>query len=74
MKNLKLSAREELLLDAKESRSINGGNRCGCACAYAGSGGSSGHDNAWANERGNLISKNYRLQDCKWIIWDGEVW
>ena len=74
MKNLKLTMTESNILSAKEANSIIGGNTCGCACRYANSGGSSTGDNSNANEAGNLVSKGYRLQDCKEITIDDQKW
>lgn len=74
MKNLNFLMTENSILTSKEANSIIGGNTCGCACRYADSGGSSIADNSSANEAGNLISKGYRLQDCKEITVGDYKW
>lgn len=61
MKSLKLNQIEKTTLSNQELRQVKGGQSystyyCGCACAYADSGGSSTTDNGVANSRDNLSS------------------
>lgn len=75
MNKIKLNKLEDNDLSKREMNQIVGGERCGCACAYAGQpGGSSTNDNATANAANNLVSVGYRIDDCDMIIIDGEVW
>lgn len=55
----KLMDKENEILNQIEMANISGGNAetaCGCGCAYEGQGGSSAHDNAWANSAGGKHS------------------
>ena len=75
MSNLKISIAEGSLLNEKELSAIYGGS-CGCACAYANSGGSSTEDNGAANNAGNLHSPGMthqvleRTEDGGWVECD----
>jgi hypothetical protein len=55
MEKLKLNMRENKILTQKEMNAIHGGS-CGCACAYASSGGSDSTSNDKANAAGDLHS------------------
>jgi len=47
------------ILNQSELAKVSGGNSdkaCGCCCAYENNGGSSTHDNAWANSAGGKVS------------------
>ena len=74
MNKIKLNKLEENDLSKREMNQIRGGERCGCACAYSNSGGSSTRDNGIANAASNLVSEGYRIEDCEMILIDGEVW
>ena len=57
--NLKLNTLANQNLDSKEMTAIRGGGTpgiCGCACAYANSGGSSSSANGSANNASGLFS------------------
>ncbi len=62
MRKLKMSIAEGNLLNAMEMGGIFGGS-CGCACAYAGRGGSSTADNSAANGANDLHSPGMVHQD-----------
>lgn len=64
-----MSIAEETLLNEKEMSAIYGGS-CGCACAYANSGGSSTEDNYAANNAGDLHSPG--MTHHVWQIEDSE--
>ena len=52
IKRFKLNVLSQEELQEKEMNAIIGGNSCGCACSFAGQGGSSTNDNASANYHG----------------------
>lgn len=56
MKKLKLNVLSESNLSKLEMNQVKGGFTCGCACAYANSGGSSIDDNCDANHASGLTS------------------
>jgi natural product precursor len=57
MKTLKLNKLNNDQLSKKQMKSVVGGSTvCQCCCLYANSGGSSVHDNAYANGAGGLNS------------------
>lgn len=65
MKSLKVNQIEKNQMSANEMNYILGGggtNYCGCACAYADSGGSSTYNNGYANSRGGVNSP----EQSKW--------
>jgi natural product precursor len=68
MKNLKLNALEKREMDDKQMRAVKGGKPgecCGCACAYANTGGSSIEANGNANLVGGLNSTaSIRMYNC----------
>ena len=58
MKKIKLNALAAQTLSQIEMNAVKGGDKsCGCACAYAGSGGSSVDDNCNANFAKGLSSQ-----------------
>ncbi len=56
MKSLKVNQIEKARLSKTEMDHLYGGASCGCACRYAGSGGSSSADNHNANDAHGLHS------------------
>lgn len=73
MKSIKLNAKEENILNAKEMELIKGGEKCcGCACYYRNVGGSSIDDNMDANRLGGGLQSPQLTQDYVWITQDGK--
>ena len=73
MKSIKLNAKEENILNAKEMELIKGGEKCcGCACYYRNVGGSSIDDNMDANRLGGGLQSPQLTRDYVWITQDGK--
>ena len=73
MKSIKLNAKENNTLNAKEMNVIIGGETCcGCACYYRYVGGSSIDDNMHANRLGGGLESPQMTKDYVWITQDGE--
>ena len=68
MKSLKLNQIEKSVLSTNEMNQVTGGDRiiCTCSCYWAGtSGGSSTHDNAMANAKLGIPSKE---GSNEWVV------
>ncbi len=73
MKSIKLNAKENRILNAKEMNVISGGEKCcGCACYYRNVGGSSIDDNMDANRLGGGLQSPQLTVDYVWITQDGQ--
>lgn len=68
IKRFKLNALSAEGLRQKEMNAIIGGNTCGCACAYEGSGGATSSANMNANNKLNIESS----YGCNQAIKDDE--